>query len=505
MPSSSRILMKTALFASAAWLGGCFLGADDGPGSAEKQQSQEAAGKGSGDLTNAMSSMQSSQYSYGKEDLTDLRNAQANYAEAVRLNPGNGAAQLGLALTNVLLAAQDPRLADVLNRTVDGKSPFDSRVVDAAPLMRSGVLAKVAEASTWPEFHEIQDSIEKVLLPALEDAISRIKVAYDDPGFSMTLTLDGSVRELDHVEAGILLAGVHAIHALTTLWLARDIDIDYQGSYQWIEDLKGLDSAENFSDLTAAQRDALRKATELFAQDAPFLAVRPAWKERLAGVDDEISQALDILKEGMASLSRETDAQDDDLIHKCGLFEEGGCIDPDGYQSGLDAIDSGRKYMKQPYQLELEDLDTAITVDFSAYFRVQDYKKLLPYYGFYDPDEWSDEKPALYFTDASGRITGDFMTLKHITDAADSEGTPAAQVVDQIRAVIHFQDPTFQGFLPGATEGDIWNLIRKQAELDDGGSDVIDPLDSTYTIPLALRKRSLETLRPDFALGLLGK
>ena len=93
--------------------------------------------------------------------------------------------------------------------------------------MRAGVLRKVAAASTFPEFHELQDSIGNVLLPALDDAIGRLKAAYDDPDFSMTLTLDGEPRELDHAEAGILLAGVHAIRGLITLWLSYDLDIDY--------------------------------------------------------------------------------------------------------------------------------------------------------------------------------------------------------------------------------------------------------------------------------------
>lgn len=495
----TQILTTAALAASAAWLGGCFLGADDGgPSAQDKQQSSQVAAQGSTQLEGAVANMTSSQFQYGKEDLTQLKNSQAKYAEAARLNPGNSQAQLGLALTNILLAAQDPRLANVLNRTVQGKSPFDSRLTGNAPLLRQGVLAKVAEASTWPEFHEIQDSIEKVLLPALEDALARIQIAYDDPAFSMTLTIDGTPRELDHVEAGVLLAGVHALHGLVTLWLSYDLDIDYNGSYAWIEALKGIDSVKKFSDLTAEQRDALKKGTELLGPNAPFLAVRPAWKDRLANVDDEIKSALKILREALGSMSKETDAQGDDLIHLCGPFESGSCLAPSGYQDALNAVDTARKYMDQPYVVRMDDIDTSIQVDFSAYFRVQDYKKMLPYYGFYDPQEWSDAKPAIYFTDKSGKITGDIMTLKHISDQADSLNTPAAEVVAQLRAVIHLQDPTFQGFLPGATEDGVWNLLLKKAQHAQA---LKNAQDSTRTV---LLKGAVSTLRPDFSLHLVG-
>lgn len=493
MRISRRILKTAALAASAAWLGGCFLGADDGPSAEQKKQSTAATSQGNDQFQGAVKDMTGSQYRYGKEDLTQLKSSQASYAEAARLNPGNSQAQLGLALTNILLAAQDPRLADVLNRTVDGKSPFDTKLVDDAPVLRSGVLQKVAAASTWPEFHEIQDSIDKVLLPALEDALARIKIAYDDPSFSMSLTMDGKTIELDHAEAGILLAGVHAIHGLVTFWLSYDVDIDYQGSYDWIQALDGIDSVKHFSDLTEAQRDALRKGTELFGPNAPFLAVRPAWKDRLSKVDDEINSALNILKESLASISRETDAQDDDLIHLCAPFEAGSCIASGDYHQALDVVDTARKYMNQPYLVRLDDIDTTLKVDFSAYFRVQDYKKMLPYYGFYDPAEWSDEKPALYFTDKKGAITGDIMTLKRLSDEADTAHLAAAEVVDRLRAIIHFQDPTFQGFLPGATEDAIWSLLRKKAIANE----------NRVQVAVALRKSAVSTLRPDFALNLL--
>lgn len=503
MRLTPRILMTAAVAASSAWLGGCFLGADDnGPSAEQQKQSAAAAAEGSGQLEGAVTSMTSSQFQYGKEDLTQLKQSQAKYAEAARLNPGNSQAQLGLALTNVLLAAQDPRLADVLNRTADGKSPFDSRLADGAPLFRSGVLAKVADASTWPEFHEIQDSIEKVLLPALEDAIARVQVAYDDANFSMTLTIDGTPREIDHAEAGILLAGIHALHGLVTLWLSYDVDIDYNGSYAWIEALNGIDSVKKFSDLTTDQRDALRKGTELLGPNAPFLAVRPAWKDRLSKVDDELRSALDIVRESLGSIAKEKDAQNDDLIHICAPFEEGSCLASPDYQMALDGVDSARKYMSQPYVLQLTDIDTTIRVDFSAYFRVQDYKKMLPYYGFYDPKDWSDDKPAIYFTDKSGKITGDIMTLKHIAEAADSAGTPAAQVIAQIRAVIHLQDPTYQGLLPGATEDAIWNIVLKQAQLNE--NPVTAGPSDTRPVYTVLAKRAEATLRPDFALSLIG-
>ena len=495
MRSTPKFLMLAAMAVSTAWLSGCFLGSENsGPTTEDVKASDKAALSATGNLETSVANMQKGSYEYGKEDLTSLKSANSDFKEAARLNPGNSKAQLGMAVTGVLLAAQSQKLSSIINRTVEGKSPFDSRVSEEAPAKRAAVLRQVAEAATWPEFHEIQDAIADTMLPALDDAIARLKVVYDDPAFSMMLVIEGEPRELDHVEVGVLLAGLHAIKGLLTLWLSYDIDIDYNGSYDWIEALDGLDNVEKFSDLTQAQRDALNKGVTILSPTSPFLAVRPAWKSRLAGVDDEIKSALDILKASVVSLGQETDPQANDLLHLCVPGEEGACMDPDDYQEAKDVIDTARKYMSQPYEVRLADIDTTIKVNFAALFNVQDYKKFMPYYGFYNANEWSDTKPVLYFTNKSGTITGNIMTLKDIADQADANNWTAVQVVDAIRAVIHLQDPTFQNYLPGATEADIWNLIRKQAQYDD---------ENNWEVAMA--KRAVGTMKPGFALSLLGK
>lgn len=493
MRSSHKFLILAAMACSTSWLTGCFLGSDNsGPSAEAVKESDAAAAKAEANLEASLANMTDmDQFQYGKEDLTSLHNSQQQYGEALRINPGNSKARLGLALTGVLIAAQSPRLADVINRTLDSKSPFDPEVTEDAVETRIAVLRKVAEASTWPEFHEIQDAIADTMLPALEEAINHLNAVYQDPSFTMTLTIEGETREIDHAEAGIMLAGVRTIHALLTLFLSYDIDIDDNGSYDYIEALVDLDTIDNFSELTASQRAALNKAVAVLSPTSPFMAVRPAWKTRLAGVDDEIKAALNVLKEAMTSIEKERDPQEDDLIRVCKPFAEGDCIDKDGFDAGLAVLDSVRKYMDQPYLLEIPELDTAIRVDFAAYFKVEDYKKMLPYYGFYDATEWSDDKPVLFFKNSTGTVTGNIMTLKQIFDDAEADGTPVREVIAQVRQVIHLQDPTFQGFLPGATENALWNLLIKQAEYEEA-QDVF------------YKKSALAPMKPTFALSLLG-
>jgi hypothetical protein len=499
MRSTHKFLMLAAMAASTSWLTGCFLGSDNsGPSAEAVKSSDSAAEKATASLQTSLEHMSDmEQFQYGKEDLTSLRASRDDFGTALRINPGNGKARLGMALTGVLLAAQDPKLAAVINRTLDNKSPFDVSLTENASAMRADVLRKVAEASTWPEFHEIQDAIADVMLPALDEAIGHLNTVYQDPAFILSLTIEGEAREIDHAEAGILLAGVHAIRALLTLYLSYDIDVDYNGSYDYIQTLSGLDTVDDFDQLTPAQRDGLNKVASILAPTSPFMAVRTDWSARLAGVDDEIKSALGILKEAMASIDNEKDPQADDLIRICGEFEEGGCIHREDYDAGRMIIDSARKYMDQPYVLQIPELDTAIKVNFAAYFNVQDYKKMLPYYGFYDANVWSEEKPVLFFTDSRGVVTGDIMDLIRIAEDADANGSTPAQVVAQLRQVIHLQDPTFQGFLPGATEAGVWNLILKSMEAEQAEQEEV--------VYVMYKRSALSPLRPDFALSLLGK
>jgi hypothetical protein len=120
---------------------------------------------------------------------------------------------------------------------------------------------------------------------------------------------------------------------------------------------------------------------------------------------------------------------------------------------------------------------------------------MLPYYGFYDATTWSESQPVLFFTDSRKTVTGNIITLINIAKDADANGSTPREVIAQLRQVIHLQDPTFQGFLPGATEAGVWNLVLKQMEADQASQED----------GVVFKRSALSTLKPDFALSLLGK
>lgn len=473
---------------STSFFVGCF--GDDSVSSGDMTTSQTRTAAANDSLNQVMAHMMSDNYEYGNEDLSTLTQAHATYESALSSHPGNTSALFGSALTEVLLAAQNPRLSDLLNRTVEAPSPFDPDLAQTSSATRVLLMKKAATlAETFPEFHEVQDALADEMLPALEKAIEKIDRVYNDPAFSIKLTVDGETREIGHGEVGLLLGGLKGLTGLLTLFLSYDFDFDQNGSYAYIDDLESIGSIENFDVLTTAQSAALKHVTELLAPNSTFYAVRPTWQARLNQVEGHFEDAANIAKASLQYISTKNDLQGDDLISVCKPIvidwnvmdtvdswetNQGYCIDADEIDEAIGVIDSVLKYMKQPYALHLPDIDTTIRINFTAYYKVQDYKKLLPHYAFYAQSEWSREKPVFYFTNAAGQNTGTIQDLADLSESFDMDEITAAEFVDGLSAIIHFQDPTFQGFLPGATQASVWNLIRKQAIYEEQRN--VDPL-----------------------------
>lgn len=446
---------------------GCF-GGDDSVSSEEAANSERHVQAGSDSLNSAIAAMTGGDYAYGKENLTDLQAAHREYAAAAAQNPSNSRAKFGEALTGVLLAAQNQQLADLINNTLEAPSLFDSRGVDESVEKRAAVLKRVGKlAKSDPAFHEVQDAVATILLPAMEKSITLLTEVYQDAAFTLNLTLDGKVYEIDHAEAGLVLAGMKALHGYATLCLSYDIDIDQNGSYAYLEDLRSVNGFDDLDNLTPAQSAAIEHITTRLAPGSTFLAVRPAWQVRLSKVTGEMIEAAHIAKASLASIRTEADPQADDLIRECTSSPQGNCIDTDNMDLALDNLDSVSKYLQQPFQLQVAHLDTALTVDFTAYFKIQDFKKMLPRYGFYPKSEWSNDKPIFFFADDRGSVTGTFRDVEDLQTQYENGEITGSAYVDALHRIIHFQDPTFQGYLPGATEAGLWNLIRKQVLYHD--------------------------------------
>jgi hypothetical protein len=458
-----KVLPVLALSLSSLGLYAC-LGGDTGPTSLEQHQADSSASIGNERLDDVFQEFNESGFEYGNQDLTGLNEANASFTNALQLNPDNSNARLGAALTGVLLALQSEQLSGLVNDAMEAGSPLNTEFIGNAGLARGAVLQKLSVEATFPEIHELQDAVADTLLPVLESAIANLQGVYDDAAFSLTLTIDGSPREIDHAEVAVLLSGFKVLHALSTLVLSYDLDFDNNGSYAYLDVIDGIGDWDN---LSVSEKAALNTMTSLLKTTSPLLAVRPAWKARLANVDNNINDALGILRAGMASIKTETDNQANDILRLCSTSKgiQSECINARDLNDGLSQIDSVRKYITQPYSVPLAD--TTIRVNYAAWLNVQDYKKMLPYYAFYNSAVWSSDKPVFYFTNAGGQETGNANTVADILDEAYDEDWSTEEIIAALKPIIRWQDPTFQGILPGVTEAKLWRIIQLASEIEE--------------------------------------
>ncbi len=103
-----KILFSATSIALLAGLSSC-MSSNNGPSSVDVQASDSASATATANLNGAISQLSSSQFQYGKGDLDSLTTANTEFNKALALNPANSQANLGAALTGVLLAAQLPR------------------------------------------------------------------------------------------------------------------------------------------------------------------------------------------------------------------------------------------------------------------------------------------------------------------------------------------------------------------------------------------------------------
>lgn len=484
-----RHIVYAGLVAGSLLFSGCFGSDEDVTGDS---QSHVLAANTS--MNGAIGQMTSGDYDYGQEDLTQLTQAHQEYKAALAANSKDNQAHFGLALTTVLLAAQNHQVSDLLNRTVEAPSPFDPALVDDVPAKEALLLKKARTlATTFPEFHELQDALAEQMLPALEEGIGHLNTVYQDAAFNMQLTIDGKSREIDHAEVGLVLAGLKALKGFLTLFLSYDMDFDKDGSYDYLDALSSLNGVEDLDQLTADQISALDQVVALMTPGSSFLSVRSGWQNKIAAVHGDLVDAVKIARASLASIRTETDAQSDDLLRLCSSAVSSDCIGEDELSSALDAMDTASKYLEQPYVLDIPDLDTAISLDFSAFFKAQDYKKMLPHYAFYPKAEWSSQKPVFYFTDKAGNFTGDINDLDELSQSYDEGEMTPGEMVDALQTILHFQDATFGGYLAGATDASVWNLIRKSAVQDeeDVGMDGVAKLGRKAMAPEFILETSL--------------
>lgn len=364
------------------------------------------------------------------DDVTGFKEARDLYAEAFLLDPNNLDANLGYAVTQIILIKDDGELQRLRDEWVnfDSTADFDLPEVSlfkTSPLISQEDLSlnERTFAGTLygssrilfqdpPLASEMQDAVRNIVLPSFEISIERMNTivesdSADQYTFIVTSEMQGGTSgeleeepiELDLTDFKVFYASLLSTRAGLRVFLAYDLDVT---SY----DSTGI--------------------TNALKQDSNFFTLKDANEMRRAKAD--LTKAANLVLEGITFLRNETDDQEDDFIRVDPAGD--GDLDIDNLDEietrvmeFLDAI-NGEVTLTEDWDDDEGTPDAELTISLNAFFDnpPQNPKQLLPSYMIErDTEDGDDERDQFVWT---------------------------AQTFDAWA----FPDPTFNGLLPAMTD-----------------------------------------------------
>ncbi|MCB9495674.1 MAG: hypothetical protein H6686_02180 [Fibrobacteria bacterium] len=478
-------------------------GSSDGPvpstvseaGNTTAQAFQTLFEQESVDQTNPMGTSSSS-----------LRTAHENLRATWIQDPTDSRTAFALAITGMAVKMND--LAGTMARARDNGLPLGGSGTGSAGTSAGEVTQEIpvlaralVSPAKAPLAHEIQDSLEILLLPTLDSAIEYLDVAWKDQGFSFPVSMDrinfpDDTLLLDRVDVGLALSVLQAFRAEIRWMVAYNLDVDRAGSYDWIDTLSNWNVESD--PISPAQEAALSHLQSLVSPGSSFLKVRPSKAVGLASVPGELKAALERSREAAALASTIKGAerhlpyletpQDREAFTKVldtgiawlsgprqvTLYSRLTCVDSSwaadpttgySYQYSTtrifaafsdpcnDSYDYNSPYGSYEYHSRttlLSQRDQTVAFDLSRLLALPDLKVFLPRYQWNPTSSWKADGP-YSLIGAAGVVT----TLPRLDEIADSSG------FDGIRTRITWADPSFGGVFPELqTSTDVLDLFR---------------------------------------------
>ncbi len=384
-----------------------------GPSDEDQQEAQALADEGFTLLISALDAE--------TPDPTILNQAKGKFEDALDLDPENGDANVGLALTEIALMGTNAEILALigefgpllgleaasspsLGKLVGGQAVSADPVFSAEKTLdwfRHG-FARPGQVTPPPDLGQIQDLAEAVVLPVMELVMDLLAVVEGLDEWHLTLTaamtgMEEGALEIDQTDIYMVDAVVHAMAAEIYAMVAYD-----------------MDTPTVMSDTLAVKA--------AFDQDTgTFMTLRTNGAANLGNSRTALLDGIARMNSFIAGLQTETDDQSDDMIKLDPTGNEGPTQeDLDEMLTGLAAVYAALT-SPQTITEDFDDdgMDEDLQVDLSVLFTdpITDLKALLP------PYTW-DSTNEMYFWD--GYLSEDFSAFV-------------------------FPDPDFNGVLPQFT------------------------------------------------------
>jgi hypothetical protein len=446
-----------------------------------------------------------------------IQSANVQLQSAVRANPNDSKAAFGLAVTSLALrmdnmsgtlsSMQDNGLGlNASGRTFSG-TPAD--VNAAVPVLARSM----ATASKAPLVSDFQDSLEIRLLPTVDSVANLLNVAWNDASFELKVydKEGGDTLVIDRGDVGLALAIVKAVQAEINWMISYNVNIDVNGSYEWLDTLANIGKGAVDYPTTSAQQSSYRQLQTFLTPGSSFLKVRVGKEARLASVLTGLRSAITLAKEATnvsyqvkngktnrLIQSITTAKQRNDVLaaldsaglwlsgprtitvtswNKCqevvrststyggaysridttkylSMFGTNEC--PEGYSYSSSSV--SYSYSSSQTYTKISGTSNAVSFDLSKLITLSDLKLFLPssyaWNNTFDAT-WSSTGPILW-TNGTAKVSMD--SVMSLAQAAKS--------YVPFKSWITWSDPTIGGVFPGMTQGGLFDMVFKGSEID---------------------------------------
>ena len=341
--------------------------------------------------------------SFGEGDLNktqELSSTTKSSIEAIlKKYPGNCEAQLAYAAAIISDVVNNKKINNFLDTLAarQGKTKYDlfTKDVDDAAEFSFNYTINSTEEIRGILVSDVQSAIGSIL-PSLDSAISYMTNIANDDEFTCTYFINDRDIELDRGDFAPVLAAMYVAKASLTALVSINLNIDENGSYDWIDSLMELEYKFNYY-----SNHGFEHLFKFLGKDSKFTTIHNSWKTEYKNIPNLLDSAITYvqfgLQYGLEEAENGMETQKNDL-YIVGDGEEAHLSTADA-QKIIDSLTTIRKQLHEGFEIQYAEGKT-IKVNISKLFENTDgIQKFLPYHVVNDRSKWVNPDGGFYWSE----------------------------------------------------------------------------------------------------------
>lgn len=340
---------------------------------------------------------------FGEGNLSDAQELSASTKETVQTilkkYPGSCEAQLGYVATIVSDIANNKKINDLLDtiyaRKGMPKATILSGSVEDASRISVDFTINSSDEIRGILVSDVQSAIASVI-PSLDSAISFMTNIANDYNFICSYKIKDRDVELDRGEFAPALAALYVAKASLTAIVSINLNIDNNGSYDWIDSLETIDRTWNYS-----ENAGIKQLVKLAGKDSKLTSIHSSWKSEYRNIPNLLDSAITYvqlgLQYGLEEAKNGLATQENDLyVVGDGEFAD---LSTKDAQKIIDSLSTIREKLRTGFDIRYAEGKTIKFVPYKWFENTDGLLKFLPYHEVNDMSLWNTPDGGFYWSE----------------------------------------------------------------------------------------------------------